>query len=553
MAQKKTGTPGNMGQVHGGRLVAQALKRHGIDVVFTLCGGHIQAIYDGCIDEGISIYDTRHEQTAAFAADAYARVTGKPGVALVTAGPGVTNAVTAMANAQRAGVPMVCIGGAGPRSLSDMGSLQDIDSVRLMTPVSKWAVQIPEARRIKEYVDSAFRIAQAGVPGPVYLEAPLDVLMDTASDEPPPTSPMSPARPASDPASVAHAARLLDAAERPCFIVGSQLRWSPRRTILERAARHFSVPFFLNGMARGALGPEHPALFSHSRKHALSRSDLVLVLGTPLDFRVGYGRAPAWNADARVIQVDLDAAQLGHNRTLDLGIQSDVGYFLEALCDQASAKTAPLWMQELEEVEQQKRASLREEIDAHKNPPNPLRVCHELGKRLGKSDIVIGDGGDFVASAAHVLPLEWPQLWMDPGPLGTLGIGPGYALAASLARPDARTVILFGDGAFGLSAMEFEALVRHKRPVVAVIGNDAAWSQIRRGQIQIYGEERAVATRLEYTRYDQVVQALGGKGYWVERIEELGPALDGAFATDLPSCVNVRISSSNFRKNAIAV
>jgi acetolactate synthase-1/2/3 large subunit len=553
MAHKKAETRGTMGQVHGGRLVAQALKRHGIDVVFTLCGGHIQAIYDGCIDEGIAIYDTRHEQTAAFAADAHARVTGKPGVALVTAGPGVTNAVTAMANAQRAGVPMICIGGAGPRSLSDMGSLQDIDSVRLMTPVSKWAVQIPETRRIKEYIDSAFRIAQAGLPGPVYLEAPLDLLMDSASDEQPPTSPMSPPRPAADAASIEHTARLLDAAERPCFIVGSQLRWSPRRTILERAARHFSVPFFLNGMARGALGGEHPHLFSHARKHALSRCDLVIVLGTPLDFRVGYGRSPAWNADARVVQVDLDAAQLGHNRTLDLGIQADIGYFLEALCERASAKTAPLWVQELDEVEQKKRASIREEIDTYRNPPNPLRVCYELAKRLGKNDIVIGDGGDFVASAANVLPLEWPQLWMDPGPLGTLGIGPGYALAASLARPDSRTVILYGDGAFGMSAMEFEVLARHKRPVVAVIGNDAAWSQIRRGQVQIYGEERAVATRLDYTRYDLVVQALGGKGYWVERIEELGPALDGAFATDLPSCVNVRISSSNFRKNAIAV
>ncbi len=542
-----------MGQVHGGRLVAQALKRHGVDVVFTLCGGHIQAIYDGCIDEGIAIFDTRHEQTAAFAADGHARVTGRPGVVLVTAGPGVTNAVTAMANAQRAGVPVVCIGGAGPRSLSDMGSLQDLDSVRLMTPVSKWAARILESRRIKEYVDSAFRIAQAGLPGPVYLEAPLDLLMDSASDEPPPTSPMSPARPAADPASVEHAARMLDAAERPCFIVGSQLRWSPRRSILERSARHFTVPFFLNGMARGALGHEHQCLFSHARKHALSRSDLVIVLGTPLDFRVGYGRAPLWNDDARVVQVDLDAAQLGHNRTLDLGIQADVGYFLEALCETASPKTAPTWMNELGEVERQKRANLREEIEVYKNPPNPLRVCHELGKRLGKNDIVIGDGGDFVASAANVLPLEWPQLWMDPGPLGTLGIGPGYALAASLARPDARTVILFGDGAFGMSAMEFEMLARHKRPVVAVIGNDAAWTQIRRGQIQIYGEERAVATQLQYSRYDQVVQALGGKGYWVERIEELGPALDGAFATDLPSCVNVRISSSTFRKNAIAV
>jgi acetolactate synthase-1/2/3 large subunit len=474
-------------------------------------------------------------------------------VALVTAGPGVTNAVTAMANAQRAGVPIVVIGGAGPRSLADMGSLQDIDSVRLMTPVSKWAAQIPETRRIKEYVDSAFRIAQAGLPGPVYLEAPLDLLMATASDEPPPTSPLSPARPAPDTNSIEHAARLLDAADRPCFIVGSQLRWSPRRTILERAARHFAVPFFLNGMARGALGPDHPSQLSHARKHALSRADVVFVLGTPLDFRVGYGRPPLWNEDARVVQVDLDGSQLGHNRTLDLGIQSDVGYFLEALCEAASAKTASAWMQELDEIEQARRATVREEIETYKNPPNPLRVCHELGKRLGKNDIVIGDGGDFVASAANVLPLAWPQLWMDPGPLGTLGIGPGYALAASLARPSARTVILYGDGAFGLSAMEFEALARHKRPVVAVVGNDAAWSQIRRGQVQIYGEERAVATRLDYTRYDQVVQALGGKGYWVERIEELGPALDGAFATDLPSLVNVRISSSSFRKNAIAV
>lgn len=542
-----------MAQVHGGRLVAQALKRHGVDMVFTLCGGHIQAIYDGCIDEGIAIYDTRHEQTAAFAADAHARVTGKPGVALVTAGPGVTNVVTAMANAQRAGVPMICIGGAGPRSLADMGSLQDIDSVRLMTPVSKWAVQIPEIRRIKEYVDSAFRIAQAGVPGPVYLEAPLDLLMGMGSDESPPTSPMPPARPAPDPASVQQAARLLEAAERPCFIVGSQLRWSPRRTVLDRVARHFSVPFFLNGMARGALAPDHPSLLSHSRKHALSRSDLVFVLGTPLDFRIGYGRPPLWNDAARVVQVDLDPAQLGHNRTLELGIQSDIGYFLEALCEQASGKMAPAWLQELAEVEEAKRASLRGEIEAHKSPPNPLRVCHELGKRLGANDVVIGDGGDFVASAANVLRLAWPQLWMDPGPLGTLGIGPGYALAASLARPEGRTIVLFGDGAFGLSAMEFEVLVRHKRPVVAVIGNDAAWTQIRRGQIQIYGEERAVATRLDYTRYDQVVQALGGRGYWVERIEDLGPALDGAFATDLPSVVNVRISSSDFRKNAIAV
>ncbi len=542
-----------MGQAHGGRLVAQALKRHGTDVVFTLCGGHIQAIYDGCIDEQIRVVDVRHEQTAGFAADAHARVTGKPGVALVTAGPGVTNVVTALANAQRAGVPLVCIGGAAPRSLADMGSLQDIDSLRIMAAVTKWAALIPETRRIKEYIDSAFRIAQAGVPGPVYLEAPLDLLMDVASDDPPATAPMAPARPGSEPASIDHAARLIEAAERPCFIVGSQLRWSPRRSVLDRVARHFAVPFYLNGMARGALAPDHPSLFSFSRRHALERSDLVIVLGTPFDFRVGYGRAPLWNPEARVVQVDLDAAQLGHNRTLDLGVQSDVGYFLEALVERAPAKRAPQWLEELDAVEQARRASIRAELEQSSSPPSPFRVCHELGKRLGRSDIVIGDGGDFVATAAHALPLEWPQLWMDPGPLGTLGIGPGYAMAACLARPEARTVVMFGDGAFGLSALEFEALARHRLPIVAVIGNDAAWTQIRRGQIQIYGEERAIATRLEHTRYDQVVQALGGRGYWVERSEDLGPALDGAFAADVPSCVNVRIAPSDFRKAALAV
>jgi acetolactate synthase-1/2/3 large subunit len=542
-----------MGQVHGGRLVAQALKRHGIDVVFTLCGGHIQAIYDGCIDEGIRLIDTRHEQTAGFAADAHARVTGRPGVALVTAGPGVTNTVTAMATAQRAGVPLLCLGGAAPRSLSDMGSLQEMDSVRLMTSVSKWAARIPETRRIKEYIDSAFRIAQAGFPGPVYLEAPLDLLMELADDELPATSPMAPARPGSDPASIRQAAQLLQSAQRPCFIVGSQLRWSPDRYILERATRHFRLPFFLNGMARGALGPNHPCLFSHARRHALQRSDLVLVLGTPLDFRVGYGRAPLWNPEARVIQVDLDGAQLGRNRSLDLAVQSDVGHFLAALMEQAAAQDAPEWLEELALVERGRKQSLREEMELSSSPPSPIRVCHELGKRLGKSDVVIGDGGDFVATAAYTIPLEWPQLWLDPGPLGTLGVGPGYAMAASLARPDARAVVIFGDGAFGLSAMEFEALARHRLPVVAVIGNDAAWTQIRRGQIQIYGEERAVATQLAHTRYEQVVQAMGGKGYWVDRIEELGPALDGAFAADVPSCVNVRIASSDFRKAALAV
>jgi thiamine pyrophosphate-dependent acetolactate synthase large subunit-like protein len=542
-----------MTQVHGGRLVAQALKRHGIDHVFTLCGGHIQAIYDGCLDEGIRVVDTRHEQASGHAADGYARVTGKPGVCLVTAGPGITDVVTAVASAQRAGVPMICIGGAGPKVLCDMGSLQDMDSVTLMRPISKWSVQVPEARRIKEYIDSAFRIAQSNLPGPVYLEMPLDLLMNWADDEDPLTAPLPPPRPAGDPASIERAAELLRKAERPSFIVGAQIRWSENRGIVREFADRVRVPFFLNGMARGALPYAHECLFTRSRRQALSESDVVFVFGTPFDFRVDYGRPGTWNPDVKVVQVDLDGAELGRNRKIDVGIHGDSGLVLSALLAEVKQKESPGWLASLRAAEDKRRAKMRAEIEQSGNPPNPLRVCHEVGQRLGKSDIVVGDGGDFVATAAYVIPLEWPQLWMDPGPLGTLGVGPGYAMAAQLARPESRTVIMFGDGSFGLNGMEFEAMARQKIPVVSVIGNDAAWTQIRRGQIAIYGEDRAVATALDYTHYEKVVDALGGKGFWVERVEDLGKALDAAFACNVPSCVNVKIAGSDFRKDAISV
>lgn len=542
-----------MAQVHGGRLVAQALKRHGITHVFTLCGGHIQAIYDGCLDEGIRVVDTRHEQTAGHAADGYARVTGKPGVALVTAGPGITDVVTAVANAQRAGVPMVCIGGAGPKALCDMGSLQDMDSVTLMRPITKWSVQVPESRRIKEYIDAAFRIAQSNLPGPVYLEMPLDLLMDFGDDAEPLTAPFEPPRPAGDPAAIDRAADILKKAEKPSFIIGAQIRWSADRNIVRTFADTVRAPFFLNGMARGALPHDHPSLFTRSRRQALKESDAIFVFGTPFDFRVDYGRTPTWNPGAKVVQVDLDGAELGRNRAVDVAVHGDSGLVLRQLLDAAGRKETPAWLSALREAETARRAKMLAEMESEQSPPNPLRVCHEVGRRLGKEDVVVGDGGDFVATAAYVIPLAWPQLWMDPGPLGTLGIGPGYAIAAKLVRPGARTVIMYGDGSFGLNGLEFEAMARQKIPVVAVIGNDAAWTQIRRGQVQMYGDDRAVATGLDYTRYEKVVEAVGGKGFWVETVEDLGPALDAAFACDVPSCVNVKIATSDFRQGAISV
>ncbi|MBX3200167.1 MAG: acetolactate synthase [Labilithrix sp.] len=546
-----------MAFVHGGRLVAQALKRHGTTHLFTLCGGHIQAIYDGCLDEGIRVVDVRHEQTAGHAADGYARVTGRPGVCAVTAGPGVTDVVTAVANAQRAQVPLVCIGGAGPKVLCDMGSLQDMDHVALMRPITKWSVQVPETRRIAEYVDAAFRVAQANVPGPVFLEMPLDLLMNMHDDaDLPATRPLEePPRPAADPRLVARAAELLKGAQRPCFLVGSQLRWSPARDRLAAVLERFGAPVFLNGMARGTLPHTHPLLFSRSRRFALSQADVVFVLGTPFDFRVDYGRSPTWNEDAKIVQIDLDGAELGRNRRVDVPIHADGGVALEQLARELGETKPALesWVSAVRADEDKRRAKMQLEIDANDSPPNPLRVCAELGKRLGPNDVVIGDGGDFVATAAYVLKLQHPQLWMDPGPLGTLGVGPGYAMAAKLARPDANVVLVYGDGSFGLHGIEFEAMARQGIPVIALIGNDAGWTQIRRGQVDIYGAEREVATALDYTRYEKIVEACGGRGFWVEEIDQLGPALDEAFACKKPACVNVKIAKSDFRKGAISV
>lgn len=545
-----------MAFAHGGRLVAQALKRHRTSHLFTLCGGHVQAIYDGCIDEDIRVVDVRHEQTAGHAADGWARVTGIPGVCAVTAGPGVTDVVTAVANAQRAGVPMIVLGGAGPKALCDMGTLQDMDTVTLMRPITKWAVQVTETRRLGEYVDAAFRIAQANVPGPVFLELPLDVLMNTVDDkdshvrvpfhEQPP-------RPAGDPRAVERAAQLLRDAEAPCFLVGSELRWSPARDAAERAADAFGAPFYLNGMARGALRRDHSGLFARSRRFALSNADVIFVFGTPFDFRLDYGRAPLWPENTKIVQVSLDGNELGRNRHVDVAIDGDSGLVLEQLVAAIGPQAWPDWLARVRADEAKRQGKIALEAASDASPPNPLRVCAELGKYLGPSDVVVGDGGDFVATAASVLKLEWPQLWMDPGPLGTLGVGPGYAMAAKLARPDARVVLVYGDGSFGLHGLEFEAMARQGIAVVAVIGNDAAWTQIRRGQVEFYGAQRAVATSLAYTRYDKVVEAVGGFGAYVERLDELGPALDAAFACGLPACVNVRIATSDFRKGAISV
>jgi acetolactate synthase-1/2/3 large subunit len=549
-----------MAQMHGGRVVARALKAEQVQYVFTLCGGHVMPIYDGCFDEGIRVIDVRHEQTAAHAADGWARVTGKPGVAVVTAGPGLTDAVTGVASAHRANIPMLIFGGQGPRPFADMGSLQDMNHVELMRPITKWAVSVPEGRRLAEYASMAFRIATTGVPGPVYLEMPIDQLFDSYEEERLvfPTQYRTEAGIAGDPRYVERAFERLRSAQRPVALVGSQLRWSQRREAYPIFAETFGMPIYVNGLGRGSLPPDNPYFFSQTRKDALKRADVVLIFGTPLDFRLGYGRETHFHPGAAIVQVDLDGSEIGRNRPIDVGIVGDTGIVMEQLTTLAKsdgfnrAMVKP-WLDEIRQREQEKWDRMRPEMASDTVPINPLRACKEIADALGSDAIAIGDGGDFVATAASILRIHEQGHWLDPGPLGTLGVGPGYAMAAKLAKPNNPVVIVYGDGSFGLHGLEFEAMIRQKINVVGIVGNDAAWQQIRRGQVQLYGEERAVATALSFARYDRVVEALGGHGEYVENPHDIRPALDRALSAGKPALVNIKIGRSEFRRDAISI
>lgn len=559
---------------HGGRLTARVLRNHGTEVLFTLCGGHIQSIYDGCLDEGIRVVDLRHEQSAVFAADAWSRLTGRVGVAAVTAGPGVTNAVTAVANAWRAQSPLVLLGGAAPQPLAGRGALQEAELVPVLAPVTKASYRITRIERLADQLDEAFHLAAAGVPGPVYVELPVDLLFDTGtlpdSRPLPPRSSLAPFGPgylaghaplAPAPRAVQEAVELLDGAQRPVALVGSQFRWAGDPELLARWAQRFQIPVYLNGMARGALRPESPHLFSRTRKAALAQADVAVVVGTPLDFRLGYGRPPVWETGTRLIRIDLDPAQLHRNRVADVALAADPGLALAAMLEAAPEASSGAasdargnWMDRLRHLEAEHAARMEPGLRSDRAPLDPLRVAAELDTVLEPGSVVIGDGGDFVATAAAVLrPRRWPGGWLDPGPLGTLGIGTGFAVAARLAFPQSPVVVVFGDGSAGFSLGDFEAAARQGLPFVAVVGNDAAWSQIRRGQVQMYGTQRAVATTLSRARYDQAVEALGGWGAWVDRPDALAPALRQALASGRPALVNVAIQPGDFRAGAISI
>ncbi|MEX0751263.1 MAG: thiamine pyrophosphate-binding protein [Dehalococcoidia bacterium] len=534
-----------MAQIDGGDLVARMLKREGIDTIFTLSGGHIQNIYDGCIDEGIRIIDTRHEQSAGHAAEGYSRLTRKCGVAVVTAGPGVTDTVTAVATAYQNASPLLVIGGAAPLRTSLMGALQEIPgTVEMMRPITKWSATIPFTHRIPDYLAQAFRIALTGRYGPVFLEIPSDILFGRVEEEQTklPEGYRTEGKTQGDAALIKRAAQMLANAERPVVMGGTGVYWSDAGGALRELAEKVQAPIYLNDMGRGTVSQEHPQFMSRTRRTALGEADVVLFAGTMFDFRLRYGGSIG--PQAQIISIDIDPNELGRNRGIDVGIEGDPKSALMQITAEIGARTVrhDEWISKLRDGETKVLELRQKWLHSDNSPIHPLRLCNEMAKFVDENTIVVGDGGDIVATASQVLPVNQPGQFMGPGPLGTLGVGTGFCIAAKSVHPKKRVLMVNGDGSFGLNGFDFDTLVRFDMPVVAVVGNDRQWGQILVGQAKMYGEERVVATRLgDNARYDKVVEALGGHGEFVTEADDIFPAIERAFASGKPACVNVII------------
>jgi len=538
-------------QISGGHLVAKALKNEGVDVIFTLCGGHIIDIYDGCLDEGIKIIDVRHEQVAAHAADGYARMTGRPGCAVVTAGPGTTDAVTGVANAFRAESPFLLIGGQGALTQHKMGSLQDLPHVDIMQSITKFAATVPSTARIADMVSMAFRECLNGAPGPSFLEIPRDVL-DAKVDLKDARIPAAghyraSTRVQADPDDIERFADILVKAERPCVLFGQQV-WTCRATDQAREfVRKLNIPAYLNGAGRGTLPPGDPHHLHRTRRYAFDKADVIIIVGTPFDFRMAYGKR--LRADATVIQIDMDYRTVGKNRDISLGLVGDIGRVLEAAvaattgrADNGAKRREP-WLAELRTGEARAYEKLLPELKSDSTPINPYRVAYELNEFLTEDTIYIGDGGDVVTITAQAVQPRSPGHWMDPGPLGTLGVGVPFAMAAKCAHPDKEVLGYFGDGAFSMTGWDFETCVRFKLPFLGVIGNNSAMNQIRYGQIAKYGLDRGnVGNLLGDVPYDKFAQMLGGYGEEVREPGQIRPALlraREAVAAGQPALVNI--------------
>ncbi len=575
---------------HGGDRVGAALAAHGVRFLFTLCGGHISPILTASKARGIRIVDVRDEATAVFAADAVARLTGVPGVAAVTAGPGLSNTITALKNAQLAQSPVILFGGAAPTALQGRGALQDIDQRPLIEPHVKLFIKIRRVRDLGPAVEEAFAVARAGVPGPVCIECPVDLLYDEASirqwyadaagkgtavsdrllrfhlnrqvekmfagsGEAAVLRVRAVLPPAASAASVAAAAVALARAERPLMVIGSQaLSIAAEAPRIAAAAAQLGIPLYLSGMARGLLGRDHVLQMRHQRRQALRESDCVLLAGVPCDFRLDYGRHV--RRSATLIAANRSAKEARMNRRPDIAAIGDPGLLLERLVAplaQAGRRWAS-WIEDLRTRDLKREAEIEEQARPEGEFVNPVAFLRALEQAAGENAVMVADGGDFVATASYIVHPRGPLAWLDPGVFGTLGVGAGFALGAALARPESEVWIIYGDGACGYSLIEFDTFVRHGIPVIAVVGNDAGWTQIAREQVKMLHDD--VGTVLARTAYHQVAAGFGAEGILVKSAADVSAALARARAAaraGKPVLVNVWLDKTGFREGSISM
>jgi acetolactate synthase-1/2/3 large subunit len=528
---------------HGGRLLARRLRAHGVSRLFTLSGGHLFSVYDGCRAEGIEIVDVRHEQTAAFAAEGWAKVTREVGVCALTAGPGVTNGMSAVASAQANHSPVVVLGGRAPAGRWGQGSLQEIDHVPFLAPLTKFARTAQSTAEIPLLVDGAFAAAREPHGGPAFVDLPLDYVFMEAPELPVPAAAAAAPDGASAAGAIEAAAALLRGARRPVVMAGTDLYWGFGESALRALSGGLRIPVFLNGLARGCVPADDELFFSRTRGEALREADVALVVGVPLDFRLGFGGA--FGEETQVVVVDSVPFAAARARSRAREIACEINGDLRTVLADLHAATGPgpldsePWVARLRAAELQRRAAERAELEDDRAPLHPMRVYAELGQLLDRDAIVVCDGGDFVSYAGRMIESFQPGCWLDPGPFGCLGAGPGYALAAKLAHPQRQVVLLLGDGAFGFAGMDFDTFARHGVGVVGVMGNNGIWGLEKHPMEFLYGYSVAADLR-PGTRYDTVVQALGGHGELVERPAQLRPALERALgAGSRPALVNV--------------
>ena len=571
--------------LHIGLDIGSFFKQKNISSIFTLCGGHISPILVGCEKENIDIIQVRDEVSAVFAADAVSRLTDSIGVAIVTAGPGVTNTVTAIKNAQMAQSPVLLVGGAAATLLKGRGSLQDIDQISLLKTYVKSAVSVKKTRDVIPTLANAINTAISGVPGPVFVELPIDLLypeedirnefmnqlpksgffgkiaqwyvnrhLNDLFSSKKSSIKVNPVKVFKlDQHKIDKAALSIVKAKKPVFLLGNQVTQNKEfLAMCLKSLDKLSVPVYTSGMARGCFNSSDKYFFRHNRKHALKNADVVVTLGVPLDFRLGYGFSV--NKDATLISINKSKEDLNKNRKPDIAIHADPTRIMHEIGKIINPPSCQEWIKELSVLEESREKEIQKFSETKTDFVNPVYLCKTIDKLIDENSILVADGGDFVGTASYTVRPRAALGWLDPGPFGTLGVGGGFAIGAKSSFPEKEVWVFYGDGASAYSLAEFDTLCRHKLPVIAIIGNDASWQQIAREQKQMLGSN--IGTELTYNAYEKVAEGYGGKGYYVDNQESLFETLKLAkedAKLGYPVLVNVKLSKSDFRKGSISV